>query len=31
LIAWEGSIILISHEQDFYEDWATRVVKINKK
>ncbi|MDO4743193.1 MAG: ABC-F family ATP-binding cassette domain-containing protein [bacterium] len=28
LINWEGSLILVSHETDFYSDWADQVLEI---
>jgi ATPase subunit of ABC transporter with duplicated ATPase domains len=31
LINWEGSIILITHEHEFYQGWTDRIIQINKK
>ncbi|AFA48545.1 ABC-F family ATP-binding cassette domain-containing protein [Acetobacterium woodii] len=28
LIKWEGSLILVSHEASFYEDWADEIINI---
>lgn len=28
LIKWTGSLILVSHESSFYEDWADAIINI---
>ena len=30
LKAYKGSILMVCHEPDFYEDWATRVIDCTK-
>lgn len=31
LIAFAGTVLLVSHEEAFYRDWAQRVINIEKK
>lgn len=30
LSSWEGAVILVSHEKNFYKDWCDRVINIKK-
>lgn len=30
LIAWQGNIILVSHEESFYKDWTDQIVHIGE-
>lgn len=31
LLDYEGTILLVSHEKEFYEDIATRIINIKEK
>lgn len=28
LIKWEGNLILVSHEEDFYKEWADKIINL---
>ena len=31
LFSFEGTVLLVSHEEAFYQDWAQRVINIEKQ
>ena len=31
LLEFEGTVILVSHEEAFYRDWVQKVINVEKK